>query len=280
MVPDFERTNLVSQSTISDMTARVKEHLSKLRLFNKDAEIIYMIVPSPMTIYPELVPDYYTKGSGTTRYDQVKEGLIAAGATVIDLRDTFTEHKHDEMPLYYHLDSHWADYGAYVAYTELFNHISTKFPEAKPRPKSDFNWNPKYYQSGDMSYYLAKNKNEALQYQSNIKEYSYYRTFKVDVPVSVTSNPRYVSTDKLSYNNAMTYNKTIRTGNANLPSCIVMRDSFSTQIYDILAERMNVTHFYGMWDYTWNNESIANESPDYVIYVLAEWNLDDVIIYG
>lgn len=269
MVPDYERTNLVSQATISDMTARVKEHLSKLRLFNKDAEIIYMIVPSPMTIYPELVPDYYTQGSGITRYDQVKEGLIAAGATVIDLRDTFTEHKHDEMPLYYHLDSHWADYGAFLAYTELFEHISKRFPEAKPRSIDEFKWTADYYTSADACLYLNIP-------QVNVKEYGYYREFDFSAPSSITSVPRYRGM-QLIYNDLTTEERYFSTGNAKLPNCLVYRDSYSAGIYDLIPERMNKTHYVGMWSYAWQTAYIRDEQPDYVIYILSEWNTPQVI---
>ncbi len=277
MLDDFQGTNLPDETTLTYLSNRVSARLSSLRSVNPDAEIIYIIAPSAMTVYPELVPEEYTPASGKTRLDLTIEALKDGGATVLNLKSAFANHKNDEMPLYYKLDSHWADYGAYIAYTELFNHISQKFPAAKPRPVSDFNWNPKYYQSGDMSYYLATDRKEAREFQENIKEYAYYRMFNVNVPISVTSSPRYVTTDKLSYHNLMTPEKTIRTNNSELPSCLVMRDSFSTQIYDILAERMNTTHYLGMWDYTWDNSRIFNEKPDYVIYILSEWNLDSVI---
>ena len=33
----------------------------------------------------------------------------------------------------------------------------------------------------------------------------------------------------------------------------------------------------GMWNYTWNNNLIMSEKPDYVIYIVAEWNLTSII---
>jgi hypothetical protein len=75
----------------------------------------------------------------------------------------------------------------------------------------------------------------------------------------------------------VTEEKIINTKREELPSCIVLRDSYSTQMYDILAERMNKTHYMGMWGYRWDQSLIASEKPDYVIYILAEWNLDSVL---
>lgn len=269
MLPDFQGKNLPSQLQMNNLTSRIKTRLAKLHQNNPDAEIIYLIVPSSMTVYPELVPSQYTPAD-TTKLDKTMAALEAGGATVINLKEIFAEYKNDEKPLYYKLDSHWSDYGAFVAYTELFNHIAKKFPAAAPRGEDEFNWNPNYYKSGDMTYYLAMS-------QDKIKEYAYFRQFKDSVPSAVTQYDRYVSSDKLTYNNLMTLENVISTGNSKLPNCIVMRDSYSTQMYDILAERMNRTHYLGMWNYTWDNNMISRESPDYIIYILAEWNLDAVI---
>ena len=270
MLPDFQGKNVPSKGVLSNLTNRVKTRLQMLHNVNPDAEIIYMIVPSAMTVYPELVPQQYKPASGDTKLDATMKALSDGGATVIDLKSAFAEHKNDEMPLYYKLDSHWSDYGAFVAYTELFNHISEKFPEAAPRSADQFNWNPDYYMSGDMTYYLAMS-------QSQIKEYCYYRTFNVNVPSAVTSTNRYVSANKLTYSDPMTYENIINTGNSDLPNCIVLRDSYSTQMYDILAERMNKTYYRGMWNYGWDNNLINSEKPDYIIYLIAEWNIDAIL---
>ena len=270
MLPDFQGQNIPSAGMLNNLSARVKTHLDSLRKVNPNAEIIYMIVPSSMTTYPELVPSNYKPATGDTKLDKAMAAIERGGGTVINLKSIFQAHKNDEMPLYYKLDSHWSDYGAYVAYNALFTHIAEKFPEAAPRPVSDFNWNEGYYNSGDMAYYLAMS-------QSKIKEYSYYRTFKDKVPASVTAFNRYDSATSLTYSDEMTYENTIVTGNNKLPNCIVMRDSYSTQMYDILAERMNRTVYRGMWGYGWDNWLINSEKPDYVIYLLAEWNLDSII---
>lgn len=272
MLPDFQGENKPSNLDLNNLTVRTQNKLKQLKEANTDAEIIYMLVPSSMSVYPELVPEQYTPAGDSTKYDLIVEKLEAAGATVIDLKGAFAEHKNDELPIYYKLDSHWSDYGAFIAYTELFNHISEKFPEAAPKSFDDFDWNGAYRSSGDMTYYLQMS-------QEQIKEYSYYRTFKESVAAPISSVQRYVSENKLTYSDAVTYEKILNTNNSKLPECLVLRDSYSTQIYDILAERTNSTHYLGMWNYTWDKNLIASEAPDYVIYIVAEWNLD-AILYG
>jgi hypothetical protein len=229
-----------------------------------------------------LPEEYKSTAASQTNLDLVVDAINASGATAIDLKEVFAEHKNDELPLYYKLDSHWADYGAFIAYDSLFDHISQKFPAAAPKSVDEFNWNGNYYEGGDIAYYLSKNEANAPLMQSKIREFAYYRTFKdTGVPTSITSVPRYRSSTMLCYDvDAMTPERKISTGRSDLPSCIVMRDSYSTQIYDLIAERMDTTHFLAMWDYGWNTRRIAQEKPDYMIYVISEWNINELINNG
>lgn len=271
MIPDFEGGNLFSKTSLNNMKKRVSSRLDTMHQYNPDAEIIYMVIPSPMTIYPELVPDTYKHNEGETRLDQVTNALTEAGATVIDVRDTFKAHKNDEMPLYYKLDSHWADYGAYLAYTDLFNHISQKFPEATPRAIDDFDWVTDDYKSADVIMYLDID-------QDDVTEYGYYRNFKesIDVPEEILQIPRY-RLPQLLYSDDCTAKITFDTNRDSLPSCMVYRDSYCAAIFDLIPERMDVTNYVGMWNYAWNNSNIQKEQPDYVIYIVAEWNLNEIV---
>lgn len=280
---DFQHTNLYSSGVLSNFQKRVSDRIKALEKAGSDAEIIYMVVPAAMTVYPELVPEQYEQGEGDSRMDQVLNALSSAGATVIDLRTAFEEHKNDEYPLFFKTDSHWTDYGAFIAYQELFNHISETFPDAAPLSFEDFNWNGDYYKSGDMPVYL--NMITGTIYENgkisnaDILEYGWYRTFGSGVSVNkqITSVPRYRADVQMVYSTEVTKAYTFNTNRDNLPSCMVMHDSFGTQMFDILAERMNTTVYPPMWDYTYNRSTIINEDLDYVIYILAEWNLDSVV---
>ncbi len=270
MLPDFYHNNIPSDTQLNQLTARIRNRINSLQSTSPYTEIIYMIVPSSMSVYPELVPSQYAPGNGQSRLDAVNDAIKAGGATVIDLKEIFELHKYDEKPLYYKLDSHWTDYGAYVAYDALFDHISKKIPAAAPRQEAEFVWNEDFYNSGDMTYYLSMAQNV-------VKEYAYYRTPGFDVPLSISSVPRYRSATELVYNDRMTYANVINTNRPELPSCMVIRDSYSTQIYDILAERMNTTNYKGMWDYGWYTSEINSTKPDFIIYIVAEWNIDSIL---
>ncbi len=280
---DFQHKNLYNEGVLNSLKTRVEGRLANIEKQKLGTEIIYMVVPAAMTVYPELVPEDYKQGTGDSRMDQVLNTLTDAGATVIDLRPVFEEHKNDEMPLYFKCDSHWTDYGAFIAYTELFNYIANEFPDAAPLSFEEFNWFGGYYKTGDMPVYLNMIKGSIYEsgkiVNEDVLEYGWYRTFADGTPVSdkITKVPRYRADVQMVYSNNVTWANTIRTKRDNLPTCIVLRDSFGTQMYDIIAERMNKTVYKAMWDTGYPGAEVVTNKADYVIYILAEWNLDSVV---
>lgn len=270
MMPDFMQTNTLRDSELASLTNKIKNRIETLKTASPGTEIIYMIVPSKASIYPELVPEQYPKGTGKSRLEQVCEALQAGGATVINLLDVFTQHKNDEYKLYWKTDSHWTDYGAFIAYTELFNYISKKFPEAAPRKMSDFDFKADYYEGGDMIYYMEMN-------QKKLMEYCCYRTPKFEMNSAITRVNRYRSPTYLMYSDGITPAMTIKTGNKKLPDLFVMRDSYNAQIFDILADRGNTTYYKPMWNFTYDLSEIKSAQPDYIIYLAAEWNIPSII---
>ena len=63
------------------------------------------------------------------------------------------------------------------------------------------------------------------------------------------------------------------TGNESLPDIYVIRNSYSGQMIDLMAERSGNAVFRPMFDYTLDINDIAAYSPDYVILVISEWDL-------
>ena len=112
--------------------------------------------------------------------------------------------------------------------------------------------------------------------QKDVKEYGYYREFKEEIPSQIAKVPRYRGM-QLIYSEDTTAEFNFNTKRPELPSCMVFRDSYSAAIFDLIPERMDRTHYIGMWNYGWNNSYVNSEKPDYVIYLLSEWNIDQVV---
>lgn len=281
-LPDYLRNNLFSKSQIQSLTKKLADRRQRVAAASPDTEIIYLLIPSPASVYPETMPDKYVPKDNESRYNQVVNAVTDAGIKVIDLREVFASHKNDERKLYWKTDSHWTDYGAFIAYTELFNYISAKHPECAPRQEGDFNWNDSYYYGGDISHYLEYYNGKHVvdgvyPKEALMQEYNTYRTFNIDVPDSILNIQRYVGEKILTYNVATTqYSNTVSTNRTELPSALVFRDSYSTMMYDILAERFDTTYYNGMWDYTLDMNKIRANKPEYIIYIMVERNLGSV----
>ncbi|MFI3170024.1 MAG: DHHW family protein [Faecalibacterium sp.] len=73
-----------------------------------------IIAPTSAQIYTENIPDNAPMLDMNAMIDEVIAAGEAAGANMIDVRDTLTAHK-DEY-IYYRTDHHWTTLGAYYAY--------------------------------------------------------------------------------------------------------------------------------------------------------------------
>lgn len=275
---DYLRKNAYSENMLSGLTGKLSKRAESLSRVSPSSEIIYMIVPSPASTYPETMPDSYTPKDGPSRLEQVTDAITAAGIKVIDLREAFAAHKNDEYKLYWKTDSHWTDYGAYIAYTELFNYISKKHPECAPRSFDEFEWKEDFYYGGDIAHYLEYyGGNGYNDSNTPMKEYNILRVPEFDMPKEISSVQRYVSDKRLTYNTNTVQNaRNIDTNRPELPSAIVMRDSYSTQMYDILAERFDKTWYKNMWDFSFSENEMKQKQPDYIIYLIVERNIDSI----
>lgn len=114
-----------------------------------------------------------------------------------------------------------------------------------------------------------------------MREYNVLRVPAFSVPSQILrSVDRYKTDHILTYDiAAVQYGKTIQTNRPELPSAIIHRDSYSGQMYDILAERLDTTVYKSMWDYTVNLSQIKQMQPDYIIYLVAERNIGEVFPY-
>ena len=287
MVPDLLSANLLTNDVIKTATNRWKSRVENLSTVGDGCEIICVLAPSSMTVYPELAPkealsyamdnyfpnDKRSDNTEVTRFDQISRLLTDAGVTVIDLRETFRAHKYDALPLYYNYDTHWTTYGSYLAYVELYRYISQKYPAAVPHTFDQFSWEGGYHTGGDIPGYFHLDIN-------GVFEYAYKRTMRFDTVAAVNDLVSYTIPNNLcwnSYSDALRNGDVYDTGRPELPDIYVIRNSYSAALYDLLLERSNRARFQPMFSYNFNIADIQRNDPDYLIYVLSEWNMNVLV---
>ncbi len=88
-------------------------------------EFEVMICPNKQTIYPEYLPHIYFN-----KHDSRLTQLTKALPEIINLESILKTHKKENAKqlLYYKTDTHWNEYGAWLASKELRNRLISNFP--------------------------------------------------------------------------------------------------------------------------------------------------------
>ena len=95
-------------ATVNAMTAFAQKH--------SDLKQYALIAPNSVNILKSKLPAFAPADDQNPWIDNLKDSLTSAGVAFIDIRDTFTDHKTED--LYYHTDHHWTTLGAYYAYLQ------------------------------------------------------------------------------------------------------------------------------------------------------------------
>lgn len=108
----MEAFNAPSQTqydaTVNAMTSFAQKH--------SDLKQYALIAPNSVNILKSNLPAFAPADDQNPWIDNLKDSLTSAGVAFIDIRDTFTDHKTED--LYYHTDHHWTTLGAYYAYLQ------------------------------------------------------------------------------------------------------------------------------------------------------------------
>lgn len=248
------------------------------------AETIFLIIPSSADIYPETVPDNYTKASGERLYSAFAKIAESFGAKVIYPIDTMKKHKNDGVgyQLYQSTDSHWSTYGAYWGTYDMLNYIAKKYPAARPRTLSEMNFYTKELCAGDAFFNFPNNigfennYGSGITYTTKMKELT--TLYKLKMPTNTLEkvynsyNGLYLTND-----NADAATVTNKSGKG-LPTAVIMRDSFGKVSYDMLNDRFSTVYWGEFDNYNLPIDTISKKKPDYVIHLYSERNLLKILL--
>lgn len=267
-VGDFTGATVLSDSQIASAKKNIKgraDYLAEL-----GCKLVYLVVPTPMHIYPEWVPEEYVPYEGERRIDQFEKLATEAGATVINLYDTFMEHKSDEFKIFFRTDTHWTYYGAYLGYLELMKVVSAGWKDAAARTTDEVTFYNEWSNMGDIAEHTESDP-------SLLREYATFVRFNFDN--EFFNDIFYTGTCRLNHSlmsmQITTVNK--QRGGLDLPKAYILRDSFGTSIYPFISDAFSSVYWAEMWSYDFSKSKIKSFMPDYFIYVVTERNLGSVI---
>ena len=263
---DWMGTNLLSEDECKKVQSAVRKKVEFLDNF--DTKLIYMVVPNQSLVYPETMPSRYARSTADyTLLDQFTAAAEAAGATVLDMYPVMEEHRDDEFKIYHKTDSHWTDYGAYWGYHTLMTEIAKTYPDAAPLSiDGNLRFYAKEVEAGDMMTHFEVANH--LVYEN-----ATFAEWLVDYP----NRPNiYVDNRCEIDNHLVAGSQVIKNPNAegkDLPSAMVIRDSFSFNAFAYLNQSFSEVHWCSSWDYQFKKVDIKKADVDYLIYLVSEKSL-------
>jgi hypothetical protein len=162
------------------------------------------------------------------------------------------------------------------------NHIAQRFPDAAPRPRSDFEFYNRQVNFGDIFATLGLTL-------SDLRETTTFANFRFDPPrfhpdydgghINLYDQDCVMQMSARLIHSRVQFPHTTNTNlpGLNLPSAYILRDSFEGPLHAFYTDRFSTATFAGMWDYNFNVGEIVRLNPDYVLYVISERNIKNVM---
>jgi hypothetical protein len=130
---------------------------------------LFIIPPDKHNIYSEQLPAWLQNAAPTnrvTKLDQFLEYMREHSTVqILDLRRPLLAAK-TEAPTYLQNDTHWNEFGAFVACQEVIKTLSKDFPDLPPLRSGDFTWTNSPGRGGDTARMLgldAPEKNQVIR---------------------------------------------------------------------------------------------------------------------
>lgn len=126
----YSKTNLLSDSTLKRV---VNKLVDRKTFLNKEGKEYYLgYLPNKHTLYQEYLPSSMRNEvrDGESLAQQLKRALQEKDFDFFDPIKELREHKAENL-LYHKLDTHWNDYGAFVAYQAFVKNNMNGIPHSK-----------------------------------------------------------------------------------------------------------------------------------------------------
>ena len=208
------------------------------------ADFLLIIAPDKATIYPDKLPDKYTKAE-TSDLDILYPALESAGIEYIDLRSALQSKAENEL-IYHRRDTHWNGLGAYYAFCEICGDLGKPVRDYGERiTVNDF--------KGDL---------DALLYPGR-------EMYDEDITFDFSSMFAYTS----AYSTPM--DMTISTRSDGEGKALIFRDSFANALIPYFASTFEEVRFERANPY--KIDTLDTFDAQYVFVVIAERNIRDLI---
>ncbi len=217
--------------------------------------------PNKLTIYPEKLG--FPKTERNTKMKQVDSICSLIGVSFIDLGKRFEENK-SSMRLYHRTDTHWNDYGGFLAQQEIMKKIAADFPNEKFKNYeiNDMKIDTTIQPVGDLNGMLMLEKKED------------YISFTFKKEPQSTQHPPSLPVRR-NYHKDPSFYELRFTSETNDLKVMIINDSFFGYFRRYMKTTFGESIF--LWDYVFDPAIVRSERADVLIHEIVERDLDFLI---
>jgi hypothetical protein len=218
----------------------------------------FMVAPNAQTVYPDELPASLKKVNPKSRLDQITDYFNShqTEVTFINPVPDLIKSK-SQAQLFYKYDTHWDDYGAFIAYQSLTDRISKDFPSISPKKISDFSISEQPSNRKDLESLMGVSGYYSEKVPTFTPKFS---------PQSVNLTPQCAD----PYIRCGLVEKQVN--DPNLPTLVAFRDSFFNGLIPFISENFrSSTYLWGVVPYS--TDIIDKNKPDIVIFEITEREL-------
>lgn len=230
-------------------------------LAQRGCKLYFMIAPCKASIYSDKIGYQYFRMNEQSWGEQLNE-YLSKHCTVkpINAFDVLRKKK-DEQQLYFRLDNHWNQIGAFYAATSVIEHMKKDFPQLQAMAFSDFKVVQGDTCEGNIQTMLGK-----------LPIYS-EPCLKVEPKTGFRSQNAasggYPSVQGFAYGWLFEADKEKK--NSNEPKLLFITDSFGENIFPFLAENFSRSvKIWDAWLYRLNENIVEGEKPDAMLIMIDE----------
>lgn len=230
--------------------------MKRVWLEKQGIHYLFVIAPNKSTVYREFMPDSHNRVREKTGIDDLIDYLRAnTRVAVVDVRPALQAAKTTER-LYHRTDTHWNDYGAFIAYQEIMKQLVRWYPSLKMHTLDEFEVSRSVGAGADLAGLIGGSDHLAEEYVKLRPRGKY------SLPLAEINDE---AKSPVSVEHA---------GTAPLRA-LFFRDSFFSWVTPFLADHFAYSCYY--WKY-WNSatpieEMLAVTRPNIVIEEIAERRL-------
>lgn len=250
-ISNFQNKNLFSKEQLIQIHKNILKRQALLQKHNINYYLL--IAPDKNRIYGEHYYPEIKKVAPKGRAEELVSFLSSYNLDIVYPLKEMLEAK-SQGTVYFRLDTHWNNYGAFVGYSNLMKEIKKDYPSLNVLELNDFEVKTRPEKGGDLLNML----NVPLQ------------------KLKLEDNSILVLDKKVPYNYNYLKNKGtkgVHTKNAkplNNLRVFVLRDSFTTAMEPFVSETFAEANY--VWTHNFNNQykEILKFKPDIVIYEMVE----------